>query len=56
MTAVGTLYRRALRRVQRRAALYSACPCDRHFTLLRQACLVANDLSRGVTWRRGAHV
>lgn len=50
MTPIGTLYRRALRRVERRAALWRECPCDHHHALLREACLVANDLSRGVRW------
>lgn len=45
MTPVGTIWRRALRRVNRRAAAYNGCPCDLHMALLREACRLANRLS-----------
>ena len=46
MTPIGTIWRRALRRVTRRATAYNACPCDHHMALLSEACRLANELAR----------
>jgi hypothetical protein len=46
MTPVGTIWRRAVRRVIRRSELYRACRCERCEMLLREACRLANGLAR----------
>jgi len=45
---IGTLWRRAVRRVIRRSTLYRADRSPRHELLLVQAVRLANDLSRGI--------
>lgn len=50
MKPVGTIYRRALKRVYRRAARWRADPTDANRALLVEACRLANRLSAGVRW------
>jgi hypothetical protein len=45
--APGTLWRRAIKRVVRRSATYRTTRSARDEQLLREACRLANDLSRG---------
>jgi hypothetical protein len=46
MTPVGTIWRRAVRRVIRRSELYRGDPSAHHELLLREACRLANGLAR----------
>ena len=48
MRPVGTIWRRAVRRVVRRSAIYRANPSAEHEALLREACRLANGIYMGL--------